>query len=118
MRVPLSWLREYVPYEGSAEDLAARLTMAGLEVDEIIRPGESFQGVTVAEVLEAGPHPNADKLSVCSVTIGGEPITVVCGAPNVAAGQKVPFAGVGALLPNGMRLKKAKIRGEVSMVMI
>ncbi len=118
MRVPMSWLREYVPYEGSTEDLAARLTMAGLEVDEIIRPGEIFQGVTVAEVLEAGQHPNADKLSVCSVTIGGEPISVVCGAPNVAAGQKVPFAGVGALLPNGMRLKKAKIRGEVSMGMI
>ena len=118
MRVPLSWLREYVPYEGSTEDLAARLTMAGLEVDEIIRPGEIFHGVTVAEVIEAGQHPNADKLSVCSVTIGGEPITVVCGAPNVAAGQKVPFAGVGALLPNGMRLKKAKIRGEVSMGMI
>jgi len=114
----LSWLRDYVPYEGSAEDLADRLTIAGLEVEEIVRPGELYRGVTVAEVLEAVRHPDADRLSVCSVTIGGEPIPVVCGAPNVAAGQKVPFAEVGTLLPNGMRLKKAKIRGEVSMGMI
>ncbi len=118
MRLPLSWLRDFVPYEGSAEDLAVSLTVAGLEVEEIVRPGEIFKGVTVAEVLEAGRHPDADRLSVCSVTIGGEPIPVVCGAPNVAAGQKVPFAEVGTLLPNGMRLKKAKIRGEVSMGMI
>lgn len=118
MRVPLSWLRDFVPYEGSIEDLAVRLTMVGLEVESIVRPGDEYRGINVGEVLEVKPHPNAERLFLCSVTTGGEPVSVVCGAANVAAGQKVPFAGVGAVLPGGMKLKKVKIRGEVSSGMI
>lgn len=114
----MSWLRDFVPYEGDAGGLADRLTRTGLEVDEILRPGDSFTGITVGEVLDVRQHPNADKLTVCQVTLGGDPISVVCGAPNVAAGQRVPFAEVGAVLPGGMKLKKAKIRGEVSHGMI
>jgi phenylalanyl-tRNA synthetase beta chain len=118
MRLPLNWLRDWVPYEGTAEELATRLTMGGLEVEAIERPGDEFAGVVVGEVLEAGPHPDADRLSVCRVSLGGEPLPVVCGAPNVAAGQRVPFATVGTRLPNGTKLKKAKIRGQVSAGMI
>ena len=118
MLVPLSWLREFVPYEGGADDLAKRLTMAGLEVDSILRPAESFEDVVVGEVLEVKPHPNAERLTLCTVTTGGEAISVVCGADNVAVGQKVPFAAVGAVLPGGVKIKKVKIRGEVSLGMI
>jgi phenylalanyl-tRNA synthetase beta chain len=118
MRLPLNWLRDWVPYEGTASALAERLTMAGLEVEAIDRPGDAFAGVVVGEVLEAGRHPDADRLSVCRVSLGGEPIAVVCGAPNVAAGQRVPFATIGTTLPNGVKLKKAKIRGQVSEGMI
>jgi phenylalanyl-tRNA synthetase beta chain len=118
MRLPLNWLRDWVPYQGTASALAERLTMAGLEVEAIDRPGDAFNGVVIGEVLEARRHPDADRLSVCRVSIGGEPVVVVCGAPNVAAGQRVPFATVGTTLPNGVKLKKAKIRGQVSEGMI
>ncbi len=118
MRLPLNWLRDFVEYEGSAEELAERLTLAGLEVEEILRPGELYRGIVTGEVLTVEPHPDADKLSLCRVTTGSEPIRVVCGAANVAPGQKVPFAPVGSALPNGMILKKVKIRGQESHGMI
>jgi len=98
--------------------LADRLTTTGLEVESIIHPGQSLQGITVGEVVDVKAHPNAERLSICSVTTGGEAISVVCGAPNVAAGQKVPFAAVGTVMPGGVKIKKVKIRGEVSLGMI
>jgi phenylalanyl-tRNA synthetase beta chain len=118
MRVPLEWMRDFVPWEGSPEDLGERLTLAGLELDGIHRPADAFNGIIVGEVLEAAPHPNADRLTLCRVTTGGEAVSIVCGAPNVAAGQRVPVATVGSVLPGGMKIKKAKIRGEVSHGMI
>ncbi len=118
MLVPLSWLRDFVQYEGTVEELAERLTMAGLEVDDIVRPAESFEGVVVAEVLEVKQHPNAERLSLCRVTNGEEEISVVCGADNVAAGQRVSFSPVGSTLPGDVKIRKVKIRGEVSFGMI
>jgi phenylalanyl-tRNA synthetase beta chain len=119
MLLSLSWLKEFTPYDGPVEDLAHRLTMVGLEVEEIKRPFEHLNGIVVGHVLEKTSHPDADKLSLCKVDIGlGEALPIVCGAPNVAAGQKVAVAPVGTELPGGMVIKKAKIRGQVSQGMI
>ncbi|PKB79985.1 MAG: phenylalanine--tRNA ligase subunit beta [SAR202 cluster bacterium Io17-Chloro-G9] len=122
MRVPLSWLREYVDVDLPAEELAHRLTMAGVEVGEVIRVG-GWEHCFVGQVLSVGAHPQADRLSLCRVSTGAEEMEVVCGAPNVAAGQKVCFAMVGANLydsHSGKRepLKAARIRGVVSQGMI
>ena len=119
MKFALSWLREWVDPGMSAEDLGHRITMAGLEVDGIEADGEGLDGVIVAEVVSAAKHPDADRLSVCQVSTGeGDPIEVVCGAPNVRAGLKTPFAAPGIRLPNGMKLRKSKIRGVVSNGML
>ncbi len=118
MRVPLSWLREYVAFDGPADDLARRLTLAGLEVGGIDRPGEGVEGVVVARILEKGPHPAADRLSLCRVTDGDETYDIVCGATNMTAGDTVALARVGARLPGGLKIKKAKIRGQVSYGMM
>ena len=122
MRVPLSWLKEYVDVAVSAQELGHRLTMAGVEAGDIIELG-GWTGCYVGQVLEVEQHPNADRLSLCQVDIGPEQMQVVCGAPNVAAGQKVCFARVGAYLynPHSKRrenLKSARIRGVVSEGMI
>jgi phenylalanyl-tRNA synthetase beta chain len=119
MRVPLGWLAEWIDLPSSLDALVDRLTAAGLEVEEILRTGPDLSGVRVGHVLERAPHPGAERLSVCRVDLGeGEPLEIVCGAPNVAAGQKVAVAGVGTELPGGLRIKKSKIRGVVSNGMI
>ncbi|MFO7728140.1 MAG: phenylalanine--tRNA ligase subunit beta [Desulfonatronovibrio sp.] len=119
MLLSLSWLKEFTPYEGSVEELAHRLTMVGLEVEEIRRPFEHLSDIVVGHVLERTAHPDADKLSLCRVDIGtGETLPIVCGASNVAAGQKVAVAPVKTKLPGGLVIKKAKIRGQVSQGMI
>ncbi len=119
MLLSLSWLREFTPYQGSVDELAHRLTMAGLEVEEIRRPFAHLAEIIVGHVLEKRAHPDADKLSLCRVDTGsGEPLSIVCGAPNVAAGQKVAVAPVGTELPGGLVIRKAKIRGQVSQGMI
>ena len=119
MLLSLDWLREFTPYEGTAQELADRLTMLGLEVDEIHDPfAEIRSGVVVGHVIERAKHPEADKLSVCKVDVGGEVLSIVCGAPNVAAGQKAPVARVGATLPGGLKIGKAKVRGVESFGMI
>ncbi len=119
MLVSVKWLREMVPFEVGVEELADRLTMLGLEMEEFIRPFEGIKDVVVGHVLTSEKHPEADKLSVCTVDVGeGEPLGIVCGAPNVAAGQKVAVAKVGTTLPGGLKLKKAKIRGVASQGMI
>jgi len=119
MQFPESWLRALVNPEISTEELSHRLTMAGLEVEEINPVAPQFSGVVVAKIVSAEPHPNADKLRVCMVDAGGSsPIQIVCGAPNAAAGLKVPLATVGAKLPGGMEIGVAKMRGVESSGML
>ncbi|MGM0610959.1 MAG: phenylalanine--tRNA ligase subunit beta [Thermodesulfobacteriota bacterium] len=119
MLLSLDWLREFTPYEGSLDALAERLTMLGLEVEEILDPFAQVRDIVVGDVVECSLHPDADKLSVCRVDIGvGELLPIVCGAPNVKAGQKVAVAPVGSVLPGGMKIKKAKLRGQQSTGMI
>ncbi|GIV61768.1 MAG: phenylalanine--tRNA ligase beta subunit [Rhodothermaceae bacterium] len=125
MKISVNWLSDYVQHGLSPEALADRLTMSGLEVEAIEATGPALDGVVVGHVLAVRPHPNADRLTLCEVDLGdGEPVQIVCGAPNVAAGQKVPVATVGSRLPNPtdpekpFKIKKAKMRGEVSMGMI
>lgn len=119
MKFAQSWLREWVEPKISTEDLAHRLTMAGHEVESVVVEGEGLDRVVVAEVLSVNKHPDADRLNVCSVSTGtGEPVDVVCGAPNVFAGMKSPLAVPGVKLPNGLKLRKSKIRGVVSNGML
>src|SRR5690554_6999229 len=119
MKFSEQWLREWVSPQLATQALAEQITMAGLEVDAVAPVAALFSGVVVAEVVEKVQHPDADKLSVCQVRDGsGEPVQVVCGAPNVAVGQKVPFARVGALLPGDFKIRKAKLRGQESRGMI
>ncbi|HXG42159.1 MAG TPA: phenylalanine--tRNA ligase subunit beta [Dehalococcoidia bacterium] len=122
MRVPLSWLSDYVDITVDVEELARRLTDAGLEVAEVDRRGD-WHNVFVGQVVELRPHPNADRLVLATVDLGSERQTVVCGAPNVAVGQKVPFAKEGAVLidPRTRQptpLRRAVIRGVESAGMI
>lgn len=119
MLLSLAWLREFTPYDGTPQDLAARLTMLGLEIEEIKNPFEEIMAVVVGRVLTREAHPDSDHLSCCTVDVGGDaPLPIVCGAPNVAAGQLVPVATVGVTLPGGLTIKKSKIRGQVSEGMI
>ncbi len=118
MRASLGWLAEWVELPPDAV-LCERLELGGFEDVAIERTGPALEGVVVGRVLERRPHPNADRLSLCRVETGqGEPLEVVCGAPNVAAGQSIAFAPVGTVLPDGRRLERAKIRGVVSEGMI
>ncbi|SHE89849.1 phenylalanyl-tRNA synthetase beta subunit [Modicisalibacter ilicicola DSM 19980] len=119
MKFSEQWLREWVSPTLSTQALADQITMAGLEVDAVEAVAARFDGVFVAEVVGKEPHPDADKLSVCRVDDGsGDTPQVVCGAPNVAVGQKVPFARVGATLPGDFKIRKAKLRGVESRGMI
>lgn len=118
MRLPISWLKEYVDFNDTPQGLAAKLTFSGTEVEGIETIGSTFDGIVVGEVLEVNKHPNADKLTLCRVNTGSGEMTVVCGAPNVRPGIKVPFARIGVTLPNGLKLKSAKIRGVVSEGML
>ena len=95
MKVSLKWLRDYVDITLTSRELAERLTMAGLEVGGIQTVGGSWDKIVVGEVVAVDPHPNADRLTLATVNLGSEQITVVCGAPNIRAGQKIAFAGVG-----------------------
>jgi phenylalanyl-tRNA synthetase beta chain len=119
MRVPVAWLKEYCDPGGSAEQIADTLTMSGLKLERLHRVGvgdpEQF---VVGEVISAEPHPDADRLTVCSVNVGNGAQTIVCGAPNVAAGQRVAVALPGAVMPDGSTLGKAKLRGVESHGMI
>lgn len=122
MEVSLTWLRKYVDLPDDADSLSAALTSLGLEVEGMRHKG-GIEGVVAAEVLECAKHPEADKLSLCRVSDGTETFPVVCGAPNIAKGQKVLLAKVGAELPGkggepGFKIKKAKIRGAESLGMI
>ena len=118
MRASLEWLAEFIDLPAAA-DLVERLTLSGFEDVEIATKGPDLSGIRVGWVRECVQHPNADRLSVCKVDLGdGEVFDVVCGAPNVAADQKIAFAAVGTRLPDGTVLKRAKIRGATSNGMI
>ncbi len=118
MKFSEQWLREWVNPELTTQELVDQITMAGLEVDEFAPVAGSFSGVVVGEVLSVEPHPDADKLRVCQVTDGTDTVQVVCGAPNVRDGLKVPFAVVGAQLPGDFKIRKAKLRGAESNGML
>jgi phenylalanyl-tRNA synthetase beta chain len=119
MKISLDWLRQYIDVTVSVPELAAKLTSLGIEVDAIEDFASKFDKIVVGEVLEVERHPNADKLSLTQVTIGsGEPLRIVCGAPNVAKGMKVAVATIGADLGDGFVIKKSKIRGEPSEGML
>lgn len=124
MKISLQWLKELAEIDLAVDKLAHALTMGGLEVEEVTPVAGEFSGIVVGHVKSVAPHPNADKLRVTEVDAGtGEILTIVCGAPNVAAGQKVPTALVGAKLPGGthgtaMEIKKAKLRGVESSGML
>src|SRR5918999_3852847 len=124
MRVPLTWLREFVLYEGSLTDLAHRLAVSTCEVVRVMQLGVADSDgnadlYRVGLVVEAGKHPNADRLQLCRVDVGeGEPRQIVCGAWNFGEGATVAVALPGAVLPDGTRLERAKLRGTVSEGMI
>ncbi len=120
MLLSRNWLADHVDLAGVAPaELAELLTMRTALIEGFVDQGAALNGVVVGKVLTCGPHPDADRLAVCSVDHGtGEPAEVVCGAPNVAAGQTILYAPVGTRLPNGLKLKKAKIRGVISYGMI
>ena len=124
MRVPVSWLREYVDFDLPVEELARRLVFTSCEVDRVVRRGVpdrdgNLERFLVGRVLEAEKHPNADRLQLTRVDVGeNEPRTIVCGAWNFGAGATVAVALPGAVLPNGLTLERRKVRGEVSDGMI
>ncbi len=117
MRISLNWLKQYVDIKETLQELAEMLTMLGFEA-EIATDLSNLKKIVTAKVEKVEKHPNADKLTVCLVNDGKDIVSVVCGAPNVEAGQKVVFAKVGAILPSDFEIKKAKIRGETSFGMI
>ena len=120
--VPLPWLREYCDPPLDVHGVEERLTMTGTKVEAIHHHGvPSTDGFVVGRVLSAEPHPDADRLKVCTVDLGDgddSPATIVCGAPNVVAGQTVAVARPGAVMPDGTKLRQAKLRGVVSEGMI
>jgi phenylalanyl-tRNA synthetase beta chain len=118
MKINIDWLRDFVPVEVAAEQLAGELTLAGLEVDGVAAVAAGFEGVVVAEILAKAAHPDADRLSICRIFDGEREHEIVCGAPNAAAGLKVPFAPVGTVLPGGMKIRAARIRGVRSEGML
>ena len=120
MIVSLKWLKDYIDIENlTVDEIVDKLTTSGSEVEEVIDKSKELENIVVGYVEEVKKHPNADRLSVCKVSDGNETYDVVCGAPNVAENQKVAFAKVGAIIPNGkFEIKKAKIRGEKSFGMI
>lgn len=118
MKFSEQWLRGWVSPQVSQDELVARLSMAGLEVDSVTPVAGEFSGVVVGEVLSTEQHPDADKLRVCQVSNGTETFQVVCGAPNVRPGLKIPFAMIGAELPGDFKIKKAKLRGVESNGML
>ena len=119
MKFTLSWLREYVSLDGlTTNQLADRLTMLGLEVDAVTKLYVGLDNIVSARVLSVKKHPNADRLTLCDVEVGDEVVPIVCGAPNVREGLVTAIARPGVRLPDGHKIKKAKVRGEVSMGML
>ncbi|HOS03956.1 MAG TPA: phenylalanine--tRNA ligase subunit beta, partial [Candidatus Hydrogenedentes bacterium] len=119
MRVSLNWLKDYVDFTADADALAHQLTMLGLEIEWIERPGAEISNVVVGRILSIEPHPNADKLVVCRTDVGrGEALQIVCGAKNMKEGDVVPTAILGAALPGGFTIERRKMRGIESQGMM
>ena len=124
MKISINWLKDYIDTDLTVDQIEEKLTLTGLEVEGVEHIGSKLPGVIVGKVLTCEDHPNADRLKVCTVDIGSEEVSIICGAPNVAAGQTVPVATVGTTLPvtdkegNHLTLRKAKIRGVYSHGMI
>ncbi|MEN1729148.1 MAG: YtpR family tRNA-binding protein, partial [Pseudomonadota bacterium] len=118
MKVSYRWLKSWVPVDLDARGVADRLTLAGLEVDEVAAVAPPLDGVVVGEIVAIEPHPDADRLRVCRVAGDSEERTIVCGAPNARLGLKAPLATLGTVLPGGMTIKPAKLRGVQSEGML
>src|SRR5262249_11803798 len=118
MKLPISWLKEWVDVDATPEQVAESLTTRGFYVEGVEQHGRRHPGIVVARVLEAKKHPNADKLSLCRVDSGTGELRIVCGAPNVVADMIVPLATVGTTMPSGLVIQKAKIGGEESQGML
>jgi phenylalanyl-tRNA synthetase beta chain len=119
MRISVNWLRDWLGEVPEPRELAARLTMAGLEIEALEAAAPPLHGVVVGEIVEREKHPDADSLSVCRVNAGDDaPLQVVCGAPNARVGLKAPFATIGSHLPAGMEIRKARLRGLESFGML
>lgn len=118
MKFSENWLREWISPDISSDELVSQLTMLGLEVDSVEKPGSALEGVVVGHVTQVEPHPDADRLKVCQVSAGDTSYQVVCGAPNVYVDMRTAFAIIGAKLPSGMKIKKAKLRGVESFGML
>ncbi len=119
MNISYNWLKEYIDIDLEPADLAAKLTDAGLEAVIVETLPEYFENIVVGHVVSKEKHPDADKLSVCMIDLGDdEPRQIICGAPNIDAGQNVPVATIGTTFPDGMKIKKAKLRGVVSNGMV
>jgi phenylalanyl-tRNA synthetase beta chain len=118
MKVTLNWLKDYVDFDLSADELAHRLTMTGLEIDAMERLGDGLDSVIVARLADVQPHPDADRLTVCQVDTGSTTQQVVCGATNHRTGDLVALAQVGTVLPGDFKIKKSKIRGQESCGML
>jgi phenylalanyl-tRNA synthetase beta chain len=118
MKVPIGWLKDYVAIDVTPEVLAEKLTFSGIEVEGIETVGATYEGMVAGEIVALEPHPNADRLRLCSVFDGATTVPVVCGADNFGVGDKAAFAPVGVTLPGGMKIKRAKIRGVESLGML
>ena len=120
MKISLNWIKDYINLDGiSTDEIVEKLTMSGLEVEDCVDQNKKYSGIVVGLVKEVKKHPNADKLTICTVNDGKSDLQVVCGAPNVKAGQNIVFAPIGSIIPNGnMEMKKVKIRGVESNGMI
>lgn len=119
MLIPESWLRGFADPDLTTQELAHQLTMAGLEVEDVTTAAPAFSGVVVARIQSVAPHPDADRLRLCLVDDGTEtPLQIVCGAPNVRAGMLAPLARVGASMPDGLKIRKARMRGQDSYGML
>ena len=119
MKFTYNWLKQYVEFDWSPQELAEKLTFAGIEVEDVVEVGGgALKEVVVCQILSSEKHPNADKLSVCRVTDGQTERQIVCGAKNYKVGDKVPLALPGTTLPNGLTLKLAKLRGVESQGMM
>lgn len=119
MKIPLNWLADYIELDVSVEELCEKMTLLGLEIEGVQRPGDEIQKVVVGEILSIEAHPDADKLVVCQTNVGQEgPVQIVCGAKNMKVGDKVPTALVGGSLPGGFKIGKRKMRGVESQGMM
>jgi len=118
MKVSIKWLRDYIDFDLSADELAYKLTMAGLEVDSVEKLDSGLDKVIVGKIVNVRQHPNANKLVLCDVDAGAETLQIVCGAPNTREGMAAPLALVGAELPSGMEIRAAKVRGQSSYGML